>query len=90
MFIEQQYNLDMVLMDLPRLSKDEVLIIDGIINTLVMQLIRQPSVLFDRKDRSINLKNKNGGYLKIVKSEIMHDNYKSDLLVSLLKLKTKQ
>ncbi len=59
-------------------------------NTLVMQLTRQPSVLFDLKDGFINLKNKNGGYLKIVKSEIMHDNYKSDLLISLLKFKTKQ
>ncbi|PIM95577.1 DNA-directed RNA polymerase subunit beta, partial [Candidatus Hodgkinia cicadicola] len=89
MFIGQHYDFNLVLMDLPRLSKDEVLTIDGVMKTLVMQLIRQPSVLFDRKNGSINLKNKNGGYLKIVKSEIMHDNYKSDLLISLLKLKTK-
>ncbi len=76
-------------MDLPRLSEDESLTIDGIMKTLVLQLIKQSSVLLDQENKSIDLKDKDVGYLKVVKSKIIHNNHESDLLTSLLSLKTK-
>ncbi len=88
-FLNQQYSLDVSLMDLPRLLKDELLIIDDVMKTLVIQLIKQSSVLLDQENKSINLKNKGVGYLKIVKSKLIHNNHESDLLTSLFKLKTK-
>ncbi len=87
--LNQQYSLNVSLMDLPRLSKDESLTIDGIMKTLVMQLIKQSSVLLDQENKSIDLKDKDVGYLKVVKSKIIHNNHESDLPTSLLSLKTK-
>ncbi len=76
-------------MDLPRLSKDEMLIVNGTKKTLIMQLVKQLGVLFDQENKLISLKDKSLGYLRINRSKIKHNNRESDLLTSLLKLRTK-
>ncbi len=76
-------------MDLPRPSKDGVLTINGTKKTLITQLIKQPAVLFDREHKSLNMKDKDIGYLKINGSKIIHNNHESDLFASLLALRTK-
>ncbi|PIM96012.1 hypothetical protein [Candidatus Hodgkinia cicadicola] len=90
MFICCQFDLDVPLMDLPRLQKDEALTVNGTTKTLIMQLIKQSAVLFDQESESINMKDKHFGYLRIDGSKIEHNNHESDLLTSLLKLKTKR
>ncbi|PIM96902.1 DNA-directed RNA polymerase subunit beta [Candidatus Hodgkinia cicadicola] len=89
LFVNHWYNLDVPLMDLPRPSKDGVLTINGTKKTLITQLIKQPAVLFDREHKSLNMKDKDIGYLKINGSKIIHNNHESDLFASLLALRTK-
>ncbi|PIM95245.1 DNA-directed RNA polymerase subunit beta [Candidatus Hodgkinia cicadicola] len=88
-FVSHQFDLDVPLMDLPRLSKDEMLIVNGTKKTLIMQLVKQLGVLFDQENKLISLKDKSLGYLRINRSKIKHNNRESDLLTSLLKLRTK-
>ncbi len=89
LFVNYQSNLDVPLMDLPRPSKDGILTINGTKKTLITQLIKQSAVLFDREHRSINMKDRDNGYLKINGSKIIHNNHESDLFASLLALRTK-
>ncbi len=89
LFVNYQYNLDVPLMDLPRPSKDGILTINGTKKTLITQLIKQSAVSFDREHQSINMKDKDNGYLRINGSKIIHNNYEFDLFASLLTLRTK-
>ncbi len=57
-------------MDLPRPSKDGILIINGTKKTLITQLIKQPTVLFDQENKSISIKGKDIPYLRINGSKI--------------------
>ncbi|PIM94820.1 DNA-directed RNA polymerase subunit beta [Candidatus Hodgkinia cicadicola] len=89
MFVCYRFDLDVPLVDLPRLPKDEVLTVNGTKKTLIMQLTKQSAVLFDQETESINLKDKHLGYLRISGPKIEHNTHESDLLTSLLRLKTK-
>ncbi len=84
-----QYDLDIPLMDLLRLTKDKILIVNNTKKSLIMQLTKQLAVLFDQENKVISMKGKSFGYLKINGSMIQHNNYESGLLINLLKLKTK-
>ncbi|PIM96150.1 DNA-directed RNA polymerase subunit beta [Candidatus Hodgkinia cicadicola] len=89
LFVIDQYGLDVLLMDLPRPSKDGILTINGTRKTLITQLIKQSAVLFDRENKTISIKDRDVGYLKINGPKIIHNNRESDLFTSLLALKTK-
>ncbi|PIM95885.1 hypothetical protein [Candidatus Hodgkinia cicadicola] len=89
LFVNDQHNLDVLLMDLPRLSKDGILTINGTKKTLITQLIKQSAVLFDRENETISIKDRDIGYLRINGPKIIHNNHESDLFASLLTLKTK-
>ncbi|PIM96056.1 DNA-directed RNA polymerase subunit beta [Candidatus Hodgkinia cicadicola] len=88
-FICYRHDFNVPLMNLPRLTKNGILIINNTKKILVMQLIKQSAVSFDQESESISLKDKYLDYLKINKSKIKHNTRESDLLASLLKLKTK-
>ncbi|PIM96729.1 DNA-directed RNA polymerase subunit beta [Candidatus Hodgkinia cicadicola] len=88
-FVCHRHDLNVPLMDLPRLTKNGTLIVNNIEKILIMQLVKQSAVLFDQESESISIKDKHLSYLKISESEITHNNHESNLLTSLLKLKAK-
>ncbi|PIM96223.1 DNA-directed RNA polymerase subunit beta [Candidatus Hodgkinia cicadicola] len=88
-FISQRLELSIPLVALPSLSEDNSVLVDGIKKTLVMQLIRDITVMFDRDTGEINMVTRSLKRLEIQGSRIKYGNCESDILVTLLFLKSK-
>ncbi|PIM96932.1 DNA-directed RNA polymerase subunit beta [Candidatus Hodgkinia cicadicola] len=88
-FISQRSELNMPLVILPTLTRDNVVLIDGVKKTLTMQLIRNISVVFDRDNEVINMVTRSLSHLKIHGSRIKCGDCDSDLLTTMLWLKSK-
>ncbi len=76
-------------MVLPTLSKDGTVHVDGIEKTLITQLARDDSVVFDQQNGVINLTTKSLKHLIIHGSRIKHGDCNSDLFSTMLVLKSK-
>ncbi|PIM96953.1 DNA-directed RNA polymerase subunit beta [Candidatus Hodgkinia cicadicola] len=91
-FVGQRSQVDVPLMELPQLTDNDEVVVNGINRVLVSQLIKQSAVSLDRTDGIVTLKlMTNGGtHLTIENLRIKYaDYYSGDLLTTLLMLKTK-
>ncbi|PIM96484.1 DNA-directed RNA polymerase subunit beta [Candidatus Hodgkinia cicadicola] len=87
--ISQRLELSTPLVTLPSLSKDNAVLVDGVKKTLIMQLIRDITVMFDQDTREINMVTRSLKRLKIQGSRIKYGDYESDMFTTLLALKSK-
>ncbi|PIM96279.1 DNA-directed RNA polymerase subunit beta [Candidatus Hodgkinia cicadicola] len=91
-FVAQRSKVDVPLMELPQLTDNDDVVVNGVNKVLVPQLIKQSAVSIDRTDGIVNLKlmTNDGRYLNIDNLRIKYaDYYSGDLLTTLLMLKTK-
>ncbi len=79
----------MSLVILPTLMRNNAVLVDGVKKTLVLQLIRNISVVFDRDNEVINMVTRSSTHLKIQGSRIKYGNCNSDLFATMLLLKSK-
>ncbi|PIM95075.1 DNA-directed RNA polymerase subunit beta [Candidatus Hodgkinia cicadicola] len=88
-YVFHRWWLNIPLMVLPTLSKDGTVHVDGIEKTLITQLARDDSVVFDQQNGVINLTTKSLKHLIIHGSRIKHGDCNSDLFSTMLVLKSK-
>ncbi|PIM95454.1 DNA-directed RNA polymerase subunit beta [Candidatus Hodgkinia cicadicola] len=88
-FISQKLELNIPLVILPSLTKHNTVLVDGVKKTLIMQLVRDITVMFDKDNGVINMTTKSSKRLGIQGSRIKYGDYESDLFATMLKLKSK-
>lgn len=85
-FISQKLELNIPLVILPSLTKHNTVLVDGVKKTLIMQLVRDITVMFDKDNGVINMTTKSSKRLGIQGSRIKYGDYESDLFATMLKL----
>lgn len=76
-------------MILPSLTKHNTVLVNGAKKTLIIQLVRDITVMFDQDNGVINMTTKSSKRLGIQGSRIKYGDYESDLFATMLKLKSK-